>query len=249
VLWPGSAGSILIRKAVDAKRKKGVVIGEAATLPYCCRRLEGPGTVNIHRINGPRIQVAALPASDTPKIFEALQGVYETIVPAKSIVEPALYNPNIIVHPTGALLNMGRIEHVGGDFWMYKEGITRSVKMVINAMDAERQAIIRRLGLKPKTYDEIFEDVYYVPFEQFKAASAKGPFSMQDRYITEDVPMGCVFTSSLGRRLGVPTPTYDAIIQIASVVNGSDYSKTGRTLENLGLAKLSPARLRNFLLK
>ena len=29
---------------------------------------------------------------------------------AVSILEPALYNVNIIVHPVGALLNMGRIE-------------------------------------------------------------------------------------------------------------------------------------------
>jgi hypothetical protein len=46
----------------------------------------------------------------------------------------------------------------------------------------------------------------------------------------------------------VPTPTYDAIIQVASVVNGKDYVKTGRTLENLGLAKLSPAKLKAFFL-
>ncbi len=246
ILWPGSAGSIIFRRAADAAGKEGVIVGEAVTLPYCCRRLEGPGTANIHRINGPRIQVAAIPASDTPKIMEALKGVYDTVVPAESIIEPALYNPNIIVHPTGALLNMGRIEYSGGDFWMYKEGITKSVKMVINAMDAERQTIVRALGLKPKTYDEIFEDVYYVPFEKFKAASAKGPFSMQDRYIAEDIPMGAVFTASLGRKLGVPTPTYDAIIHIASVVNGADYARTGRTLEKLGLGGLLPADLKKF---
>ncbi len=32
-----------------------VLLAEGVTFPYCCRRLEGPGTVNIHRIDGPRM--------------------------------------------------------------------------------------------------------------------------------------------------------------------------------------------------
>ena len=107
---------------------KQVFIAEAATLPYCCRRLEGPGTVNIHRVNGPNILFAALPATDTEAAIKALERTYAQVVKhAVSILEPALYNVNIIVHPVGALLNMGRIEYSHGEFYMYKEGITPSI--------------------------------------------------------------------------------------------------------------------------
>jgi opine dehydrogenase len=249
ILWPGSGGTLEVRRIFDELGVKAdVLLGEAATFPYCCRRLEGPGTVNIHRIDGPRNQVAALPAARTPELMAALKGVYDTVVPARSILEPALYNPNIIVHPAGALFNMGRIEHSKGDFWMYKEGITPSVKKIINGMDRERQAIMAALGYPPMTYEQVFTDLFNVSVAEFAVASSQGPFSMQDRYVTEDVPMGVTLTASLGRTLGVPTPTYDSIIHIASLVNETDYYRTGRNLANLKLDGLSAAQLTQYVM-
>jgi len=249
ILWPGSGGSLAVRKAWDeAGMDMPVLLAEGVTFPYCCRRLEGPGTVNIHRIDGPAMLVAALPASDTPAIIRALDGTYAAMVkPAVSILEPALYNVNIIVHPVGALLNMGRIEYAKGEFWMYKEGLTPSVKKVINAMDAERSAVLRALGYKPYTYDEVFRDCFNMSVEQFAATSSKGPFSMKDRYVTEDIPMGASLTVSLARKAGVATPTYDTMIHLASVVNETDLYKGGRTLDNLGLGHLGIAELDAYL--
>ncbi len=249
ILWPGSGGTLEVRRIFDELGVKAdVLLGEAATFPYCCRRLEGPGTVNIHRIDGPRNQVAALPAARTPILMAALKGVYDTVVPARSILEPALYNPNIIVHPAGALFNMGRIEHSKGEFWMYKEGITPSVKKIINGMDRERQAIMAALGYPPMTYEQVFTDLFNVSVAEFAVASSQGPFSMQDRYVTEDVPMGVTLTASLGRTLGIPTPTYDSIIHIASLVNETDYYRTGRNLANLKLDGLSAAQLTQYVM-
>jgi hypothetical protein len=71
---------------------------------------------------------------------------------------------------------------------------------------------------------------------------------MQDRYVTEDVPMGVTLTASLGRLLGVPTPTYDSIIHIASLVNETEYYKTGRNLANLKLGGLSAGQLKEFVM-
>ena len=249
ILWPGSGGTLEVRRIFDERGVKAdVLLAEAATFPYCCRRLEGPGTVNIHRIDGPRNQVAALPASRTPDLMAALEGVYDTVAPARSILEPALYNPNIIVHPAGALFNMGRIEHSRGEFWMYKEGITPSVKKIINGMDGERQAIMAALGYTPMTYEQVFTDLFGISVAEFAVASSKGPFSMQDRYVTEDVPMGVTLTASLGRLLGVPTPTYDAIIHIASLVNETDYYRVGRNLANLKLDGLSAPQLNAYVM-
>lgn len=249
ILWPGSGGTLEVRRIFDEQGVKAdVVLGEATTLPYCCRRLEGAGTVNIHRLCGPRNQVAALPASRTLELMASLEGVYDTVVPARSILEPALYNPNIIVHPAGTLFNMGRIEHTGGEFWMYKEGITLSVKKVISGMDRERQSIMATLGYSPMGYDQVFADLFNVSVAEFAVASSKGPFSMQDRYVTEDVPMGVTLTTSIGRKLGIPAPTYEAIIHIASLVNDTDYYRTGRNLANLGLDDLSPSQLQQYVM-
>jgi opine dehydrogenase len=250
ILWPGSGGTLAVRKVwKELGFNRRVFVAEGVTFPYCCRRLKGPGTVNIHRIDGPRMLVAALPATDTPAVLKALEGTYgHRVTPGVSILEPALYNVNIIVHPVGALLNMGRIEYSRGEFWMYKEGITPSVKKVIDRMDAERSALFRALGYKPYTYDEVFRDCFDMSVAQFAVDSSQGPFSMQDRYVTEDIPMGATLSLSLGRKAGVAMPTYEAMIHLASVVNNTDFYASGRSLENLGLAGVSLEGLKILLL-
>ena len=184
----------------------------------------------------------------TQAVIQALQDTYAHVVkPAATILEPALYNVNIIVHPVGAILNMGRIEYTNGEFYMYKEGITPSVKKVIYAMDRERSALFTALGYKPYTYDEIFQASFNMTVEEFALTSSKGPFSMQDRYVTEDIPMGTTLTVSLARKAGVATPTYDCMIHLASVVNDTDFYTNGRNLNNLNLAHLTPEQFETYL--
>ena len=248
VLWPGSGGTLVFRKVWDETgMNRRVFLAEAVTFPYCCRRLHGPGTVNIHRIDGPRMLLAALPGADTQPVLKALSGTYaDSVQPAVSVLEPALYNPNIIVHPVGALLNMGRIETSKGEFWMYKEGLTPSVKKVIYRMDDERSTLFKAFGYHPYTYDQIFWDCFNMDVAQFAVTSSQGPFSMQDRYVTEDIPMGTSLTLSLARKVGVSMPTYEAMIHLASVVNNTDFYAKGRTLENLELAGLSSEELKQY---
>jgi len=250
VLWPGSGGTLAFRKVWNEMgMSRRVFLAEAVTFPYCCRRLKGPGTVNIHRVDGPRMLLAALPATDTEVVMKALSGTYGDVVqPAVSALEPALYNVNIIVHPVGALLNMGRIEYSKGEFWMYKEGLTPSVKKVIYSMDKERSALFEAFGYRPYTYDQIFWDCFDMTVEQFAATSSQGPFSMQDRYVTEDIPMGACLTVSIARKAGISMPTYEAMIHLASVVNETNFYATGRTLENLKLAQLSLEDLKTYFL-
>lgn len=249
VLWPGSGGTLVMRKIWDQMgMDTPVILAEAVTFPYCCRCLKGPGTVNIHRVDGPNMLLAALPAIDTPRAIQALEDSYAHVVkPAKSILEPALYNVNIIVHPVGALLNMGRIEYCNGEFYMYKEGITPSVKKVIYSMDSERSALFARLGYKPYTYDQVFADCFNMSVQEFAKTSSKGPFNMQDRYVTEDIPMGATLSLSLGRKAGIPMPTYECMIHLASVVNNKDYFAQGRNLKNLGFDEYPLGALEQYL--
>jgi len=83
----------------------------------------------------------------------------------------------------------------------------------------------------------------------FAAGSSKGPASANTRYISEDIPIGMVLWASLGRLLGVPTPTADSLIQISSVVHGTDYWQGGRTVEKLGLAGMTADDLVRYLMQ
>ena len=53
--------------------------------------------------------------------------------------------------------------------------------------------------------------------------------------------------AALGRLAGVATPTIEALVQLAGLAVGVDYSGEGLTLERLGLAGKSPSELRSFV--
>jgi opine dehydrogenase len=63
----------------------------------------------------------------------------------------------------------------------------------------------------------------------------------------EDIGYGLVPWSGLGTLAGVPTPTINSLIQLASAMNGIDYMTQGRTLTKLGLADVPLERLQEFL--
>ena len=64
---------------------------------------------------------------------------------------------------------------------------------------------------------------------------AKGPTSVNSRYITEDVSQGLVMLEALGQYLGVKTPFCTALIEIANAALGRDLRENGRSLERLGV--------------
>jgi len=75
----------------------------------------------------------------------------------------------------------------------------------------------------------------------------KGPEHLRDRYVTEDIPYGMVLLSTLGDLLGIPTPTHDAVIQLASIINRTNYWKNGRGVKELGLSRMNKQSLKKFL--
>jgi opine dehydrogenase len=249
VLFPGSGGTLqFARTWRDVGMSHKVYLAETMTLPYSCR-LMGPAHVNIHR--GPAVHeiLAALPARDNQAVIDTLHPAYPSLEAATHVLEAALYNANVLLHPIGVLFNLGRIEFSQGEFWMYKEGFTPSVKKVFRALDSEKMALLRALGLEPVPHEQSYEYRYQEKWTDFAKDSSKGPFSANTRYITEDIPIGMVLWASLGELLGVPTPTARALIHISSVIHDTDYWQVGRTLDKLGLAGWTAAELNRYLME
>lgn len=63
---------------------------------------------------------------------------------------------------------------------------------------------------------------FAVPYEEkYENFFGDGPFDLENRYITEDVPVGCYLMSQLGKKYNVPTPIIDSMILLAStMLNG-----------------------------
>ena len=67
---------------------------------------------------------------------------------------------------------------------------------------------------------------------------------LDNRYLTEDVGYSLVFLTDLAGRVGVETPTMEALITMASVVLARDFRAEGaRTLATLGLDGMSASDL------
>ena len=224
-------------------------IAEAMTLPYCCR-LKGPAWVNVHYGSGVREVIAAFPGQDIEAVIETTKPAYPMLTPATHVLETALYNGNVLLHPIGTIFNLGRIEYSQGEFWMYREGFTPSVLKIMEALDNEKMALLRALGAKPMTFEASYKWRYQKdPWEDFAPTSSKGPTSAQTRYISEDIPIGMTLWASLGELLGIPTPTAQALIHISSVIHDTDYRQDGRTLDKLGLAGLSADALKRYVME
>lgn len=247
VLWAGDYGSLELRELVRRRRPElRLRIVETNTLPYGTR-LVAPGHVHLPLV-APRVIAAALPADAPGSALPLLRELWPCISPGPDVLACSLSNPNPIVHPPGSLLNVGRIQYSGGDFDMYREGITEAVARVIRQVYWEIHSVATALGTEVVEYDErdfrtrvsIMGVAFQAPFDTAGVAGGiAGPSSIQDRYITEDLPYGLVPAAELGDHVGVDTPLIDGIVNLGSSACGRDFWSEGRRLKTLGLAGLT----------
>ena len=269
LLMPGSGGSLEFVNIFKQKRvKREITFAESCSLPYGTR-LKGPGYVSV-LINTVILPTGVFPSKKTGEVIPKLKQFYPTIIPAKDVLEAAINNPNPIVHPAATLLSATRIEHSKGEFYLYAEGMTPAVARTYESLNEERLSICKAMGYKLHHWDNLeFENYNLGETEEecryrilntsmdaafgkdgiYAGIKMKGPEHLKDRYVTEDVPYGMVLLSTFGDLLGVPTPTHDAVIQMASVINRTDYWKTGRGMKQLGLFKFDKKGLKRFLLE
>lgn len=258
-LNPGHTGGSLHLAAVLAAQGGAakIRICETVTLTYICR-LTGPARVEVYR-RTTHLRCAAFPGKFTPELIGEMKKIYPNIVPAENVTETGLSNINAIMHPAGMLGNAGRIEQ-GGEFCFYSEGITPAIARLISAVDRERLEIVKRLGLRPLSFVEIFYgagltsdqarasgSVYRAIHESEPNKTIKSPASLDHRYLKEDVGYGLVPMAEIGRLAGGETPVIDALITLASEINQIDYRAEGLTLEKMGLDQAKLENLKKIL--
>jgi opine dehydrogenase len=222
-----------------------VTVAEAETLIYASRS-EGPAQARIFRLKE-AVPLAALPATRTPRVLESLSTAFPHFIDGTSVLHTSLNNMGAIFHPALTILNAGRIESTGGDFQFYIDGVTPSVARVLEALDRERVTVAASLGIRARTgmewlrmaYDATGADLHEAIHNQTGYYGIKAPATLKHRYITEDVPMSLVPIAALGQRYGVRVRAMDSIIRQACIIHRTDYWRRGRTLEKLGIDRLS----------
>jgi len=236
VIVPGYMGSLIFRKYID----KNVRYSEWETTAYNGRIMDSM-YVRITFYN-PRNAISVLPVSESDSVLDVLSGFFpNTKYLRRNILESAIHNPNMIVHPIGILFSASRIEYSKGEFWMYKEAFTDSVVNVIKAFDVEKNKLLEAFGCEHLDYfeaakwrnEENLDIDAMTVFKSFADSSNKGPSTVNHRYIIEDVPMGLGLYISIGRILGLDTSIQEAIMSLSSAMLGRDLSKGARTIQYL----------------
>ena len=211
LLNPGHTGgslhfaNVLARNRVNAP----VTVCETVTLTYICR-MPAPARVEIYR-RTTNLRCAAFPAENGSEIIRDISAVFPNVVPAENVLETGLSNINAIMHPAGMLGNAGWIEHTGGGFSYYREGITPAIAAWIERVDCERLEIVKKLRLKPHSFVDIFHQaglttdsardsgsVYRAIHESEPNRTIKAPPALEHRYIREDVGFGLVPMAAVG---------------------------------------------------
>ena len=203
--------------------------------------------------------VEVVPIESPDPVGEGEQLLRTAAEAGKNILDVGLNNGNPIAHPAPAMLNAGRVEYSHGEFYHYKEGITPHVAHVISAIDEERMALCTAMGYPAiPTVERMYLMGYGVSrkslYDAYNTSPVfcgeypiKGPYSVMDRYFVEDTMYGLVTWSSLGRAVGVGTPTIDAVVHVISTLHQKDYAAQGeRSLETLGLSNLNADQLNLF---
>lgn len=260
ILIPGYAGSIFYNKHCG----NNPIFSEGESTPNDARVVE-PGTVKVLFKNA-RNSLSFFPATRTAEgmaIASRLFPAYniEKTKVRKNIFESALHNPNIIVHTIGQYVMYPMLEYCAKHHpdevpYMYRDALSTDMAwLMIDKLDAEKMAVLSALGCEPIPYLEacLFrneEDQNQDPrevFESYKISSPPGPYSFDNRYITEDVPMGLVLLSSLGEKLGINMPECNRLIEMSGGILERDFYEEGRTLTSLGLDELTKEELLHFV--
>lgn len=256
VLNPGrTLGALEFRKVlIDAGSAADVTVSEAETLIYASRT-EGPAQSRIFRIKE-AVPLAALPATRTSRVLEALAPAYPQLIDGVSVLHTGMNNMGAVFHPALTLLNAGRIESTFGDFEFYVEGVTQSVACVLEVLDRERVTVAAALGIRARTamewlklaYDATGEDLNEAIHNQSGYYGIRAPKTLNHRYIFEDVPMSLVPIASLGQHYGVSVRGMDSIIRLACLIHKTDYWRRGRTVEKLAIDQLSVGELTQYVM-
>lgn len=239
-------GKVLKEMGIDKK----VYLADCNTLPYGASKF---GDYQVRLENRTQnLIVATFPGKDIDYVIEVAGQVFTpehgyTLRKGQNAIDSILVDYNAITHTPPMICNAARIELGEEDFKLFgpKEN-TPAVVRLIELLDRERMAIGEKLGMKQYPLEEeimmvkwnrdgadyvlpIYEAIH-TPFLEV----CEGPFSLDVRHFTEDIPYGLVTFSSLGKMLGVPTPVSDAITTLAEGLLNRDFRSIGRTVETMG---------------
>lgn len=234
LIIPGNLGAFVFRRVFQEMGVTAKVTLTEKEGNFCPCRLSAPAEVTLgNKPNNGR--VCSLPASDTPQVLKALEGVVQYSA-NKNVFEAAINTGNVIAHIASTILSAAEIEHKGKDFSLFKYAFTPATVRCIYKIRDERLAVMEAMGMTEhaKPNPEKYQNIEAYPQAKIFYENMDGPYTLDHRYLHEDCGCGGAFAVSVGKRLGIEMPLLSAFLVVAGAITDRDYLHGGRTLENLG---------------
>jgi len=242
VFWAGRLGGL------RAHRLRASMIGiapfaivEANTLPYGARRT-GPTEVTIGFRATHAFAAPVGPAN--PGALDALRRWHPALDILASPIEVGLRNSGTIVLGVGAILNAGAIETARGQFALFRDGMTMSVRRAVRAVHLEVVTLGQAMGFAMAPYpDHVYDGPTSIEGANFRDPVGgvegfhrlTGPDQLFHRYTIENIRYGLAVAAALGVRHRVAMPATRAIVDLADAMLGPEFACMGWSLSELGL--------------
>lgn len=249
------ASLICLKLLTRMNKTTGIEMIDIASLPYASRS-QNDGSVEILAIKN-HVAAASLPASSIVKHLPILNSILPSqLIPYQDVLSLGMNNTNGIAHPIVALLNAGRIGKDKEIFYFYRDGITPEIACMMEKLDLERLRIGNQLGLEMHSFLDLTAQYYgrhydsiYQHFRESEIHNALPmcPTSLQHRYITENVACTLVSWLCLGKLANVETLVLENLINLASLLNNTNYLRTGANLVHLNLHDKSIEEVRFYV--
>jgi opine dehydrogenase len=244
-----------LKLLIKTNKTAGVNLIDIASLPYVCRA-DNLGTVDIISVKQ-MIAAASIPANVIEKHIAALAPIFPSqLLPYTDVLSLGMNITSGMTHPAVALLNAGRIGDKKEIFYFYRDGITPEIADMIGQLDAERIYIGKQLDLKMYSYLDLIEQYYKIRYDsiyQFFRESVPHntlplcPSSMQERYITQDVPNLLVPWYCIGKLINVEPTVLGNLITLASLINKTNYLSLGTNLVSLNFHDKNITEIKQYI--
>jgi len=246
IVWSGRFGAMRLNHMCEQRNVPIPTIVEVNTLPYGSR-LVSTGIVQI-LFTAKKLYYAPVTQGKLMEIERLFNHMFPVAKNVENPMAVALNNSALLVLPIAPIFNVGAIERLAGDFYLFRDGITHSVGGVMEVIYYEIKGIADKLGFSLTQYrSEDFTKKGSVEAVNFEVEGGdvsfyekmSGPDKIKHRYLMENIPFGLVPLSELGKLTGVPTPAIDSIIELGSILCRTNFRQEGRSLLSLGIKQLS----------
>jgi len=223
------------------------------------------------------IRGAALPACDSDDFIESGKYIpaFDAIrtgdgfVKGNTVLDINLSNVNPVIHVPGTVLGAAVMQNfdtvLGQDkknYSLYGFALCPAIAEVQAVFWEEEKELAKAMSVDVCTvnYEDFFSRTtmygkeymgpdFAVPFEEkYENFYGDGPFDLENRYITEDVPVGCFLIQQLGKKYGVATPTVDAMIYLANIMIKRDLIAGSKyTLDYLEIGHMNDEQLQKYV--